>query len=44
MVKKIQPASTLTIYENQHHVWPLADVSSEASQNLLAKMDEFFND
>lgn len=43
VVKDLQSDSTLTIYENQYHVWPLADIHSEASQKLLAEMDGFFN-
>lgn len=42
-VKDLQPNSTLTIFENQNHVWPLANIHSEASQQLLAQMDGFFN-
>ncbi len=44
VVKDIQPDSTLTIYENQNHVWPLADINNEASLQLLSEMEEFFND
>jgi acetyl esterase/lipase len=43
VVKALQPNSTLTIYENQYHVWPLSDIHSEASQKLLAEMDAFFH-
>ena len=43
IVKGIQPDATLTIYENQNHVWPLANINSEASQRLLNEMDKFFN-
>ena len=43
VVKGLQSNSTLTVYDSQYHVWPLADVHSEASQRLLAEMDGFFN-
>ncbi|GAB4039636.1 alpha/beta hydrolase fold domain-containing protein [Spirosoma jeollabukense] len=42
-VKGMQPDSILTIYEDQNHVWPLANINSEASRKLLAKMENFFN-
>jgi acetyl esterase/lipase len=43
LVKGLQPDSTLTVYDDQYHVWPLANVHSEASQRLLTEMDGFFN-
>jgi acetyl esterase/lipase len=43
VVKSLQPNSALTIYDDQYHVWPLANVHSEASQRLLTEMDRFFN-
>jgi monoterpene epsilon-lactone hydrolase len=42
VVKDLQSDSTLTIYKDQNHVWPLADISSEASVRLLAEMEKFF--
>jgi acetyl esterase/lipase len=42
-VKTIQQNATLTIYENQYHVWPLANIHSEASQQALTQMDAFLN-
>jgi len=41
MVKKIQPNTTLTIYENQNHVWPLANIDGEASKKLLNQVQTF---
>ena len=43
VAKGLQPNSALTIYDDQYHVWPLANVHSEASQRLLTEMDGFFN-
>lgn len=43
MVKLLQPNATLTVYENQNHVWPLSSISSEASLQLLEEMDVLFN-
>lgn len=43
VVKVLQADSTLTVYDNQYHVWPLADVHSEASQRLLTEIDGFFH-
>ena len=43
VIKALQPDATLTVYENQNHVWSLADISSEASVKLLAELEEFFN-
>ena len=43
LVRSLQPDATLTIYEGQNHVWPLSDISSEASGKLLAEMGSFFN-
>ena len=40
-IKDIQPKSTLTIYENQYHVWPLANISSEASKQALDEIGSF---
>lgn len=42
-IKNVQADSTLTIYEGQHHVWPLTDIHSEASKQLLAQMQSFFD-
>ncbi len=42
VVQKLQPKSTLTIYENQLHVWPLTNITSEASQKLLDELNTFF--
>ncbi len=42
VVKVLQADATLTIYEGQNHVWPLSDISSEPSVNLLAEMKSFF--
>ena len=42
-VKGMQPEAALTIYEGQNHVWPLSDISSEASVKLLAEIESFFN-
>jgi len=43
VVKGLQSDAALTVYDNQYHVWPLADVHSQASQRLLTEMDGFFN-
>jgi monoterpene epsilon-lactone hydrolase len=42
VVKGLHSNSTLTIYKDQNHVWPLANISSEASVRLLAEMEKFF--
>jgi acetyl esterase/lipase len=42
-IKHIQVNSTLSIYENQLHVWPLANVHSEASQKALTEIEEFLS-
>jgi monoterpene epsilon-lactone hydrolase len=41
-IKAIQPKAKLIIYENQAHVWPLANIQSEASQNTLTEINDFF--
>ncbi|GAA3978504.1 alpha/beta hydrolase [Mucilaginibacter dorajii] len=43
-VKLLQQKAVLSIYENQNHVWPLANVHSEASQKVLAEMGEFLKE
>ncbi len=43
VVKGLQSDAALTVYDNQYHVWPLADVHSQASQRLLTEMEGFFN-
>jgi monoterpene epsilon-lactone hydrolase len=43
LIKNLNPKSRLTIYDNQNHVWPLANIHSEASQQLLIELDEFIN-
>jgi epsilon-lactone hydrolase len=40
-IKDKQPNTTLSIYENQLHVWPLANVHSEASQKALKEMETY---
>ncbi|WCT12513.1 alpha/beta hydrolase [Mucilaginibacter jinjuensis] len=40
-IKGIQPNTTLSIYESQLHVWPLANVHSEAAQKAIAEMGAF---
>ncbi len=40
-IKHIQPQSTLTIYDNQNHVWPLANIHSEASKQALSEIESF---
>jgi monoterpene epsilon-lactone hydrolase len=42
-VKQVQPDATLTIYENQNHVWPLSGIDTDASQRLLGQVAEFLN-
>jgi acetyl esterase/lipase len=42
-IKQVQPDATLTIYENQNHVWPLAGIDTDASQRLLGQVTEFLN-
>ncbi len=42
-IKDKQANSALSIYENQLHVWPLADVHSEASQKALTEVGAFLN-
>jgi acetyl esterase/lipase len=42
-IKGKQPNTALSIYENQLHVWPLANVHSEASQNAISEVGEFLN-
>lgn len=42
-VKHVQSCSTFSIYEGQAHVWPLADVHSEASKKLLDEVNEFLS-
>ena len=43
-VKKVQPNAALTIYENQNHVWPLANIDSEASQKVLNQVQTFLTE
>ncbi|MBE9465969.1 alpha/beta hydrolase [Dyadobacter subterraneus] len=40
-IKPIQDHAVLNIYENQTHVWPLANIYSEASQKALDEVKEF---
>jgi len=40
-IKPIQPNSTLSIYENQKHVWPLANIHSAPSQKAIAEIETF---
>ncbi|GLU51098.1 alpha/beta hydrolase [Dyadobacter frigoris] len=40
-IKPIQNQAILSIYENQTHVWPLANIHSEASQKALKEVKEF---
>lgn len=40
-IKPIQDHAVLSIYENQTHVWPLANIDSEASQKALNEVKEF---
>jgi acetyl esterase/lipase len=42
VVRRIQPDSILSIYEDQLHVWPLANIHSEASQRFLGELADFF--
>jgi monoterpene epsilon-lactone hydrolase len=42
-LKPIQPQTFLTIYENQNHVWPLANISTAAAQKALAETAAFLN-
>jgi len=42
-IKPIQPNSILSIYENQNHVWPLANVHSAQAQNAIAEIKIFLN-
>ncbi len=42
-VKPVQQNTVLSVYENQNHVWPLANVHSEASQKVLTEMSEFLS-
>jgi monoterpene epsilon-lactone hydrolase len=43
LIKTKNSTSRLTIYDSQNHVWPLANIQTEASQKLLVELDEFFN-
>jgi epsilon-lactone hydrolase len=40
-IKEVQDHAILSIYEGQNHVWPLSNISSEASQQAIAEMKEF---
>lgn len=40
-IKPIQNHAVLNIYEDQAHVWPLANIHSEASQKALNEVKEF---
>jgi acetyl esterase/lipase len=40
-IKKVQKNSTLTVYENQNHVWLLSNIHTEASQKALNEMWDF---
>ncbi len=40
-IKLIQKDTTLTLYDNQKHNWPLADINSEASGKVLNEIAEF---
>lgn len=42
-IKSIQHRSKLSIYDSQPHVWPRKDIHSEAAQQALAEMEEFFH-
>jgi monoterpene epsilon-lactone hydrolase len=43
-IKHKQVNSTLSIYENEVHVWPLANVHSEASKKALTEIGGFLNE
>ena len=38
---EVQENATLSIYQGQNHVWPLSDISSEASKKSIAEMKAF---
>lgn len=40
-IKEVQEHAVLSIYDGQRHVWPLSDISSEASQAAIAEMKAF---
>lgn len=40
-IKAVQDHAILSIYEGQHHVWPLSDINSESSQQAIAEMKAF---
>ncbi|MFA5974506.1 MAG: alpha/beta hydrolase [Lentimicrobiaceae bacterium] len=42
-IKKYQPKSKLSIYENQSHVWLLPDISTDASQKAINEMKGFLD-
>lgn len=40
-IKPVQDHTVLSIYENQTHVWPLANIHSEASKKALNEVKDF---
>lgn len=40
-IKKYQPDSTLSIYENQTHVWMLSNINTDASKKAMDEMNDF---
>jgi acetyl esterase/lipase len=40
-IKEVQDHAILSIYEKQNHVWPLSNISSEASQQAIEEMKTF---
>ena len=40
-IKRIQRKTRLTIYDDQHHLWPKKDIHKEASRRALAEIAEF---
>jgi len=42
-IRTIQKNTTLSVYENQNHVWLLSDSYVEASKKAQTEMRKFFN-
>lgn len=40
-VKSLQPRTKMKEYEDQNHVWLLADIGSQASQDALTDIEKF---
>jgi len=42
-ITETQPATTLSVYDNQTHVWLLDDINTESSKNAIVEIGNFIN-